>query len=197
MTSRLRNSSAWVSADGATTRAVRPSDVTSRPSLVCGSERFRITGTRLTSSGLSSSTARLMSGPRPAKALPNSVRLLCDAARVLSSKVPMTWSISTGSGRALRSGTVAPSSKPRLEVPLEISTYLSPSADRGRMSTVESTGSGLTVVSSLSVSCALTAPVFLSVTGVMSVTAPTRVPPMRTSLPLTRLAASGTRVLSS
>jgi NAD(P)-dependent dehydrogenase (short-subunit alcohol dehydrogenase family) len=99
-------------------------------------------------------------------------------------------------GLALRSGTVAPSWKPRLEVPLVISTYFSPSAERGRMSTVESTGSGLTVVSSLSVSSALTEP-SSAVTGVMSVTAPTRVPPMRTSLPLTRLAALGTRVLSS
>ena len=83
-----------------------------------------------------------------------------------------------------------------LDVPLVISTYLRPSAERGRMSTVESTGSGLTVVSSLSVSSAVTEP-SLAVTGVMSVTAPTRVPPMRTSLPLTRLAALGTRVLSS
>jgi hypothetical protein len=155
-----------------------------------------MTGTRLTSSGLSSSMARLRSAPRPAKPLPNSVRLLCDAARVLSSKVLRNSSISTGCGVALRSGTVAPSSKPVLEVPFVISTYLSPSAERGRMSTVESTGSGLTVVSSLSVSTALTEP-SLAVTGVMSVTAPTRVPPMRTSLPLTRLAALGTWVFSS
>ena len=155
-----------------------------------------MTGSRLISSGLSSSIARLTSGPRPAKALPNSVRLLCEAARVFASNVLRTSSSSTGCGRALRSGIVAPSWKPSLDVPFVISTYLRPSAERGRMSTVESTGSGLTVVSSLSVSSALTEP-SLAVTGVMSVTAPTRVPPMRTSLPLTRLAALGTRVLSS
>jgi hypothetical protein len=108
--SRLVNSSAWVTATGATIRAVRPSAVTKRPSCVRGSDSVRMTGTRLTSSGLISSIARLRSGPRPARPLPNSVRLLCDAARVLSSKVLMTSSSSTGAGVALRNGIVAPSS---------------------------------------------------------------------------------------
>jgi hypothetical protein len=122
--------------------------------------------------------------------------LLCDAARVLSSNMLSTWSISTGSGRALRNGIVAPSSKPSLEVPFVIWTYFRPSADRGRMITVESTGSGLTAVSILSVRTAVTEPSGFCL-GAMSLTAPTREPPMRTSLPLTRLAAFGTSLLSS
>ena len=46
------------------------------------------------------------------------------------------------------SGIVLPSGQPRLEVPLVSSTYFRPSAERGRTMTVESIGSGLTVVSS-------------------------------------------------
>ena len=155
-----------------------------------------MTGTRLISSGLSSSIARLRSGPRPAKALPNSVRLLCEAARVLSSNVLRTSSSSTGCGVALRSGIVAPSSKPSLDVPLVISTYFRPSAERGRMSTVESTGSGLTVVSSLSVSTALTEP-SLAVTGVMSVDRADARAADAHVVALDQLAALGTWVLSS
>jgi len=68
---------------------------------------------------------------------------------------------------------------------------LSPSADRGRTITVESTGSGLIVVSSLRSSRATTEP-SLRTTGVIASSVPTRVPPIRTSLPTTRFAAFGT-----
>ena len=61
----------------------------------------------------------------------------------------MNWSNSTGSGRAALSGMVPPSGKPLVEVPFAIWTYFRPRDDRGRMSTVESTGTGLTEVSSL------------------------------------------------
>ena len=106
-----------------------------------------------------------------------------------------TSSISTGFGLACVIGTVLPSGQPRFEVPLVSSTYFRPSADRGRTMTVESIGSGLTVVSSFSPSCAVTVPLRLR-TGSIESTTPTRVPPRRTSLPFTRLAALGTLTFS-
>ena len=51
---------------------------------------------------------------------------------------------STGAGVAEASGIVSPSSKPSRDVPRVSSTYFRPSADRGRISTVESRGSGAT-----------------------------------------------------
>jgi hypothetical protein len=106
-----------------------------------------------------------------------------------------TSSISTGLGFACVSGTVLPSGQPRFEVPLVSSTYLRPRAERGRMMTVESIGSGLTVVSSLSPSCAVTVPLAWR-TGSIESTTPTRVPPRRTSLPFTRFAELGTLTFS-
>ena len=50
--------------------------------------------------------------------------------------------------RVLESGIVAPSGKPCGDVPRVTSMYLRPSAERGRMMIVESTGSGLMPVSS-------------------------------------------------
>jgi hypothetical protein len=78
------------------------------------------------------------------------------------------------------------------------SRYLSPRAERGRTTTVESAGTLPTFLSSLIVTCAPTVgwstpfslPAFsalpLSAIGVMAETTPTRKPPSRTSLPLTR-----------
>ena len=77
-----------------------------------------------------------------------------------------------------------------------ISTYLSPSAERGRTISVESLGSGLTLVWSFIVSSAVTEPSLWRL-GSIVLTTPTREPPIRTSLPLTRLAALGTSALSS
>ncbi len=82
---------------------------------------------------------------------------------------------------------VAPSAKTFFERPVSSSTYLSPRAERGRMTTFESTGTAPAFLSSLSVRRAPT--LWLgSITGCMSVTTPTRKPPERTSLPFTRLA---------
>ena len=115
--------------------------------------------------------------PRPARAFPNSVRLAWIAARVGSSKVLKTWSISTGSGVAALSGIVEPGSKPSSESPRWISRYLRPSAERERTITVESTGSGSrSWFSSMSTS-ALTEPSSFW-TGSMVVIAPTRMPPI-------------------
>ena len=77
-----------------------------------------MTGTRLISSGLSSSIARLRSAPRPAKrvaelgqvALRGRARLRVERAEDLVELDRLR--------RALRSGIVAPSSKPSLDVPL-------------------------------------------------------------------------------
>jgi hypothetical protein len=76
-----------------------------------------------------------------------------------------------------------------------ISTYLRPSSDFGRTITVESFGSGSTALSSLSVSTARLAPSSVVLT-VMSEIAPTRAPPIRTSLPTVRFAPLGTSTLS-
>lgn len=72
-----------------------------------------------------------------------------------------------------------------------ISRYLRPTAERGRTINVELSGSGSMSVSSFSVSLAVTLP-FLCTTGSIAEIIPTREPPIRTSLPVTRLAASGT-----
>ena len=71
-----------------------------------------------------------------------------------------------------------------------ISTYFSPSAERGLTSSVESFGSGSTRFSSFIEIVTNTVPSGRR-TGVMSVTDPTRTPPMRTSLFFTRLAPLG------
>ena len=64
-------------------------------------------------------------------------------SRVLSSNMFTNSSNSTGAGVEAVSGTVSPSPKPSLERPRVSSTYLRPSADFVRMSSVESFGSGI------------------------------------------------------
>ena len=113
-----------------------------------------------------------------------------------ASKVLKNSSSSTGSGVACLSGMVAPASKPAFEGPGVSSTYLRPSADRGRTISVESTGTGSTCLSSLRLSRAVDSPVSDG-TGVISSITPTRAPPMRTSLPFTRFAALGSWALRS
>ena len=104
-------------------------------------------------------------------------------------------SSSTGSGVACASGIVAPSPELRrrraareLDV-LQAERRARPHEQRrvGRQR--------LAVLSSFSVSTAMTAP-FVARLRRDRVTAPTRVPPMRTSLPTTRSAAFGTSALS-
>ena len=138
--SRLTNSCAWVSATGATSAAASPSAWNSRASWVSGSARLRATGSRYTSSGRRSTIASLMSSPRPASAVPNASRVRCDPRLVFESKTLNTSSISTGSGCACAAGMVAPASNPSSDSPGSSSMYFSPSAERGRMIIVESTG---------------------------------------------------------
>ncbi len=75
------------------------------------------------------------------------------------------------------------------------STYFRPSAERERTSSEESLGSGPASLSSVSPSTAITVP-SRSVLGVILVTAPTREPPILTSLPTTSWAALGTSALT-
>ena len=138
--------------------------------------------------------AWLIDNPRPAKASPNPSRFWRIASRVLSSNMFVNSSNSTGAGVACASGTVSPSAKPSSERPRVSSTYFRPSADFERMSTVESVLSGIASRSSFSDSTAMLEPSSRR-SAVMPSTPPTRVPPMRTSLPTTRPAALGTSAL--
>ena len=72
-----------------------------------------------------------------------------------------------------------------------ISRYLSPSDERFRIRTCESTGSGSTSRLSSRSSFAIVRP-SSTLTGVIAFTSPTRMPPMRTSLLATSEVASGT-----
>ena len=71
-----------------------------------------------------------------------------------------------------------------------------PSAERERVRIVLSMGSGWTLLSSFIVRIAIAPPPRCR-TGLTKSTAPTRWPPIRTSLPGTRFAALGTWALSS
>ena len=199
--SRSAKSWPWISATGATSAAVADSEETKLERPVFGSARFRITGVRTSTRGLSWPIAAFRSTPRPARALPNSSRLAWIAVRVGLSNMLKTWSISTGSGRAALSGIVEPALKPWLESPRLIWRYFRPSADLERTTIVESSGScSRSLLRSMSTLA--TWPVHWRVgsngqgasvtfSGVIAVIWPTRWPPMRTSLPLTMLLASG------
>ena len=193
--SRFTNSWACVSAAGATIRAASASSAIARARSVSALDRFWATGTTSRSSGASAPIAWLRPAPRPANASPKPRRLAWIAARVGSSNMLRKSSNSTGAGVALASGIVSPSSKPSSDVPRVSSTYLRPSAERGRTSTVVSRGSGSAVRSSFRPSTAMLVPSGRRSASIES-TEPTRVPPIRTSLPRTRLAALGVSALS-
>ena len=90
----------------------------------------------------------------------------------------------------------APGFSSRFELPGVSWRYLRPRTERGRTNAVVSTDSGSTCFSSLISSSAVTSPVSLG-TGSISAMVPTRAPPMFTSFPFTRLAASGGLTLRS
>ena len=93
---------------------------------------------------------------------------------------------------------MSPSLKVRLARPGISSTYFSPSAERGRTDSVESTDSGSIVLSSFRSSSAIarSSPSTVRRALVISSTIPTRKPPARTSLPFTSLAPFGTSAVS-
>ena len=158
--------------------------------------RLRITGVSSFSNGLRSRIVKFRSAPRPAKPAPNDVRLPWMPRRVRSPNMSKNWSSSTGSGSACFSGIVEFAASSWFDVPRVSWTYFRPSADRGRIFTSVSAGSGWTTVWSLRHSTAMTLPLGW-VCGSMHDTVPTRVPPSRTSLPFTRPAAFGTSTLRS
>ena len=91
----------------------------------------------------------LIAGPRPAIEFPKPSSELRASLRVSGSKVESTSSSSGAFWLAFRSGIVSPSWKVRFARPGISSTYLSPSAERGRTDSVESTDSGSMFLSSL------------------------------------------------
>ena len=189
--SRLTNSCACDSAAGATIAAVRASERTNRGRSVSGLARLRATGMTSRSSGRNAPIAWLMLEPRPASASPNPLRFTRAAARVSSSNMFTNSSNSTGAGRGVaRAGSWRRRRSPRPTSRGWICRYLRPSAERGRTISVESTGSGSTERSSLSESSAMFWPSSRRSTPIRSIE-PTRVPPIRTSFPRTRLAALG------
>ena len=194
--SRFTNSCACVLATGATIRAARSSAGKRSRSLVRESARFAATGWRLPNSVGNSEITAFRSSPRPARPFPKPTRLPRIPSRVRWSKVFSTSSISTGRGVARVSGIVSPGRYPTDDVPGVSCTYLRPSAERERMRMVLSMGSGWTLLSSFIVRIAIAPPPRCR-TGLTESTAPTRWPPIRTSLPGTRFAALGTWALSS
>ena len=158
-----------------------------------GLDRLRITGSRWTSNGRSSRIVSLIWLPRPANESPKPISVFWASERVRGANVDSTSSSSGAAATALRSGTVAPVSNVRRERPGISSTYLRPSAERGRTPTRVSTESGSMSLSSFSSSRATdrSRPSTVRRTAVMSSTTPTRKPPARTSLPGTSLAPLG------
>ena len=96
------------------------------------------------------------------------------------------------------SGIVAPGWSVRSERPGVSSMYLSPSAERGRIDSSVSAGSSPTLLSSFMWITATARPSLSSLTaGSIRFTTPTRKPPIRTSLPTTRLEPPGISALTS
>ena len=152
--SRFTNSEACSSATGATSSAARASDAKKRFRRVLGSERFLATGSRSASSGTKASIAVFTSWPRPAKPPPKPLSVFRWPTRVFASNMLNRSSSSTTGGRAWRSGMVEPAASPDWLCPGVSSTYLRPSEERGRTSSVESAGIGSICLSSFIVTCA-------------------------------------------
>ena len=194
MRSSAANMLACSSATGATVAESASSASQNSPKPVLGATRLARVGSLLSASMRRATKALLICGPRPARALPKPARPRWIDFLVVSSNMSKNWSMSTGSGRAASTGIVSPAAKPSFESPGTICRYLRPSGDFGRMIIVELTGSGSTFLSRLRLSSAATSPLPVC-TGTTDLTTPTRAPPIRTSLPLTRALALGTRAL--
>ena len=192
------NSSAWISATGAACADARPIWRKNWSSSVSGSARFCITGVRCVKSGFRARIASLIDSPRPANASPKPCVAARASVRMSGSNVERTSSSSSGS-LVRPSGIVSPRASVASESPGFSSTYLSPSAERGRTLTVLSFDSGSTTLSSFIEISATErrSPPTSTVFGVISSTTPTRKPPTRTSLPFRSLAPEGSTALTS
>ena len=191
------NSAACVSATGATCAAAPPSSTKKRSSSVSGSDRLSMTGVSERRNGFSASIDEFSAVPRPAKASPKPSVAPWIAGRVSRSKVEKTSSYSSGSD-ARATGTVSPSFQVASASPGISSTYLRPSAERGRTLTRVSRASGSICLSRLRWATAMLrrSPSTVATPGSMSSTTPTRKPPTRTSLPGTSFAPEGSSVFS-
>ena len=131
------NSCAWTSATGATSPRAAPSAGNRSRSSLRGLDRLRMTGVRCARNGRSCLDRLVDVGAaagearRRSPAAPSGV-----LTRVAGWNVESTSSSSGAGGVALRSGMVSPASKVCSERPGSSSTYLSPSAERGRTLTV-------------------------------------------------------------
>ena len=187
--------SAWRPATGRTSADVSPISLKKSFRPVFGLERFCITGVSASKKGEKEWIASLRSAPRPVRASPKPVRVSCWSWRFFASNVFSRSSNSTGLP-AFSSGIVEPALKVSFDLPGWISTYFSPSAERGRTISVESVASGSTVLSSFRSRTATerslpSGGVLRNRVRIVS-TMPTRKPPTRTSLPSTRFAPPGT-----
>ena len=159
-----------------------------------GLDRLRMTGVRRTKNGRSSPIVSLMSSPRPANASPNpSSALLGVHAGARRERRQHVLELGRRAAWRCAAGTVAPSSNVCSARPGISSTYLRPSAERGRTPKRVSTDSGSISLSSFRSSRAIerSLPFTVRRTRVMSSTTPTRKPPARTSLPGDELGGVG------
>ena len=140
----------------------------------------------------------MRSWPRPANASPKPVSASCEFCWVFVSNVFRKSSNSTGCP-ACASGIVSPCLNVCLEWPGVSSMYFRPRAERGRTITRVSLASGWTVLSSFMCTIAIVrvCPLTLPMPGLILSIRPTRKPPTRTSLLLTRLAPLGSSALTS
>ena len=137
----------------------------------------------------------LIAGPRPANELPKPWSDVRASARV-SRREAREHVLELGRvrGRVRDGDRVAVLEGACRARPGISSTYLRPSAERGRSPPVVSTASGSIDLSSLRSSTAMarSLPFTTTRSPLMSLTMPTRKPPARTSLPFTSLAPFGT-----
>ena len=148
------------------------------------------------SSGASASDA-LKSTPRPAKpgAEPVDASAAAPARRRLVEGVDDLVEVDDRL-RLRRAPARPPASIVLPRLPGLSSRYLRPSGERGRTVTCVSSGSGSSVLSSFSARRATARPRAARPRVISSIT-PTRLPPIRTSLPATSPAASGTCTVTS
>ena len=180
--SSATNIRACISATGATSAAVSRSASTKRPSCVFGSARMRATGWRRSSGRCELADRLVERGAAGGDRVPELDQVALDRqpGRLVERAQHLVELDRLGLARGRAASSLPPGS-PRSRSPWLISRYLSPSAERERTITVESSGSSRTSSSSLRSSRAEVDPSSCW-TGTTSSTRPTRTPPIRTSL---------------
>jgi hypothetical protein len=180
-------------ATGSSAVTVRSIATISSPNRLPGAASVCITRSSFGSRTGSVPNVSLRSAPRPANPSPSPPSTCRTPVLVRESKTPVTSSICTGT-EACAVGTVAPSANTSRDSPPSMSTYLMPSRLRARTVKRESTGMSPLSSSSLTVTRATVRPSTSCVST--SLTAPIRKPPRRTSLPFVTIAPSGSSTYS-